>query len=285
MNCTDKKSGFCPSKEDLSGWYDNGGDETVATHVGTCRTCDETVVFYKKVDETVRFVATPPTCLKSQILDSCHGLESEVLQFPLWIRVLRIAAVAAVVATVAGAVHLVTSGGMGEGAPTVVDKGARDLGEAPRVMAEIGLPSLNQAMGSETVAPRTEGVVRLNDLVAVSTGGERHIGPLGGVRPVVSIGQLVRHVWTVDDLADARQVFVDMLPASVVPELSRQVGEDKYFFEALLTDEQLQTLVDGLKNRGWSLVTKDFPQPGEEAKVSLTGRVVRYAVDLVGKSD
>jgi hypothetical protein len=144
----------------------------------------------------------------------------------------------------------------------------RNAGEA----GEQGLPTL------ESGGARNLGLVSLG-------GGDAGDGAGGRRgRPVGVIGPTVKHVWVVDDMDTSKDAFLKALPKGVEAKLCGE-ATDKFCLEAVLQDRQLQNLVDGLEEKGWALFTKDYPQPGESEKVVLTGRNVKYVVDLVKKTD
>lgn len=279
----------CPSKENLSNWYDNGGDSTIASHVGECRNCGETVTFYRKVDETVRLCSCPPSYLESQILEVCKGVEGEILAFPLWMRALRIAAVAAVVCTVAGAVFVVTSTPSTTGSSRILAVAGRGAdGEAMAELVNPGTPKTGNSGSGGGLALKGPGDgVRGTDLVSVSAAGsrDREDGSRRAVRGDIAISPIVHHVWVVDDLEACKTSFIGALPEGVEPSLTPGGDDSKCSLQVVLSDTQLQGLVNVLKEDGWALFTKDFPQPGEEDKVALTGRKVRYEAELVRKVD
>lgn len=283
-----KTDADCPSKEELSNWYDNGGDSGIDAHVEECRSCVETVGFYRKVDETVRMSTMPPSYLAGNIVEACHGVQGEALAFPLWMRALRMAATVAVIGTVAGAIYLVTSPGV-PGRDNVIAATAGDTAEVESpIVAEFRTDPRFEGHGrngSPGALPDLA-AVGSGDLVAVSAAGGLGdaVSRPGRAKPLVRIADDVRHVWVVNDLQTSQEIFQAVLPDGVSLAAKTAEGDSKLAFEAAMSDVQLQQVVDALKNRGWALFTKNYPQPGEADRVDLTGRKVNYFVDLVNKA-
>lgn len=274
---TENKNHYCPSKEELSNWYDNGGDEQIKDHLEECVPCEETVGFYKKVDETVCYLSTAPDYLASDIAEACRNLEHETLVFPVWIRLVRIAAVVAVVGSVAAAVHFMTSPG-GDTDPRIVTGGEPSENTAPGVIIAVKEDPLNPEPG--TVSDLNPG--NITDIRPVSLNSGTGSGT---IQALTQIGDAVRHVWAVDDIKLSRMTLLEALPKDVSKHCFTNVSDEKLTFQAAMSDAQLQSFVNTLQAKGWALVTKDFPQPGEVNKLKLNGHPVNYQIDLVKKSD
>ncbi|MDT8390691.1 MAG: hypothetical protein RRC34_09320 [Lentisphaeria bacterium] len=274
---TEHKTHYCPSKEELSNWYDNGGDDTIKDHLEVCAPCDETVGFYKKVDETVCYVSAAPDYLATDIAEACRNLERETLAFPLWARLARIAAVAAVVVSVAAAVHVMTA--PGDGADTRLVIGGESSGNTETgVTLAVDEISLNAK--PDTVADLNP--VTVTDIRPVSINST---ADMSKTQALTRLGDAVRHVWAVDDINLSRVTLLEALPKDVKTHCFSNVSDEKLTFQAAMSDAQLQNFVNTLQAKGWALVTKDFPQPGEINKLKLTGHSVNYRIDLVKKLD
>lgn len=277
---TNDQNHYCPSKEELSNWYDNGGDNTIKDHLKECVPCEETVGFYKKVDETVCYLSTPPDYLASDIAEACRHLEHETLRFPIWVRLARIAAVVAVVGGVAVALRIITS-------PSEYSQGARVVigGETSKKSSAGMVTSAQDKPGA--VEPRTLGglnAVPATDIRPVSI-HSTNTGGTAATQTLTMLGDSVRHVWAVDNIKSARLTLLEALPNDVTKHCFSNLSDKTLTFQASMTDGELQTFVNTLQAKGWALVTKEYPQPGEVNKLSLNGHRVNYRIDLVKKMD
>lgn len=275
---TETKSHYCPSKEELSNWYDNGGDESIKNHLQECVPCEESVGFYRKVDETVCSSSVAPDYLAADIAEACRHLEHETLVFPFWVRLARVAAVIAVVGSVATALHIMTSPGEDAHGGRIVT-----VGESPGNVSPGVTVSANEPSGQQE--PETIGslhTVSTADIRPVSVNANRDSGSGDAL---IQLGDSVRHVWAVDNIKAASTSLLEALPNDVSKHCFSNLSRETLTFQAAMSDVELQSFVNTLQARGWALVSKDFPQPGEIKKLSLNGHRVNYQIDLVKKVD
>jgi hypothetical protein len=99
-------------------------------------------------------------------------------------------------------------------------------------------------------------------------------------RQALLVPPRVRHVWVVNDVNAAKRTVLDSLPkdASVTVATSE---DGTVAIQAVLPDRALQGLVDTLAEAGMSLLSPTAPQPNRAKNLIVTGRMVRYDMDLV----
>ena len=104
---------------------------------------------------------------------------------------------------------------------------------------------------------------------------------LANLTPAV-LPQSVRHVWVVDDLEAARKIFLETIPRDSV-QLCEKSSAKSLCFRVVLTDSQVQQLVDKLGDTGWALVSPSLPQPGEVDRLRTVDKEVMYIAEVVAK--
>jgi len=273
----------CPDVEDLSEVLDGRGSDAAVAHIGVCPRCQAAVDAYRRIDRLTAAAIAPPPYLAERIKAVCRQLPAERPMAMPW-RVLTAlgyaaAAGVAIVATVA-VIRIVS--GPSTGALTAA-------APAPEVAIPVSRPAPELPPGTPENIPiiTSSRVPLINDphlARANASGGSDMSGVDGGFageRAAVLVPARVRHVWVVKDrLPDEEKRLIQSLPEGSSYVQTRSLpGMNSY--QVMMPDHRLQTLVDKLGESGWSLLSPAMPQPGEGRSMILTGRAIRYDVDLV----
>ena len=278
----------CPTFADLSAWMDGDGRADVGDHVSTCRACDKTVKFYRKVDQAIVSAMAPSPDLAARITAACEQERGSVLLrfWPtgLW----RIAAAAALViaATLSAYIYFVRPNPV---LLQVTATGERSLAGAPvehtapvyvAGSVQVGaVPQVDDYVwdneGEEWV-PR--GSVRASDLTMATAGVADTAGSERGVR---EMAEAVRHVWVVGDAQKTDRVIRSSLPAELAAQLGALPASRPVTLRMVIKDRDLQGFVDKLSTAGFSLVSPELPQPGEARRILAVGKSVMYEAELV----
>lgn len=291
MNAADQNQKSCPSLEELSAWHDGAGEPGLRAHVEACAACQQLLVTFRRVDAAMRVAAQPSPDLAERIKARCRALpQREPLFLVLWNQpLLRWAAACAVVAVVLLLVHQkMTTATVA--APMAGAETAPTPAAAPALVANSTPPPVPavppaQDEGAGTTAARSAGTavagsnpIRASKIVRAAADP----APAGNadMRQALLVPARVRHVWVVKDLESAKKQVMASLPADA--SLTVTTAEDgTVSIQALVTDRVLQSLVDKLAGAGMSLVSPTAPQPDRGKDLVVTGRMVRYDVDLV----
>jgi hypothetical protein len=98
------------------------------------------------------------------------------------------------------------------------------------------------------------------------------------------VGDRVRHVWLVDDTAAPLRELQVLMPRHR-PDFEELINQnqDEYVLQLLVSDQDLQALVDHFARLQYKLMSPEAPQPGQGSQMRLSGKQVRYEVDFVRK--
>jgi len=276
----------CPPNEDLSAFHDEAlRDVQIEEHVVECDDCRGALKTFAVIDEAVQAMGMAPGDLVTKISGHCASLSPKpllfrVLAFSFW----RNAAAAAAVILAAVAIHYTVSSSTPASSQVVTTPPTTPGGPAlfPSVGAVKPLPKPPQLMARIPERPRegrTLSPVQLTRTNASSGGPQGAVPFVGGARKLL-VPPRVRHVWVVDDVAGASAFLRGSLPEAVSC-TTTAAEEGKASLQVLLTDEQLQSLVDRLAEAGWPLLSPGVPQPRRGTDLILSRNVVRYDVDLL----
>ena len=288
MNQQNRQSA-CPDKVALSVWVDSAGDAAVASHLDQCAACRQTVGSYQGFNQALRKSARPQADLAGRIWQACQTAPAAaplpVMAFPLWMQAVRIAAAVLIVGAVTGVVFVL--GGPDRGKVTLASLSKPDAAAPTAIIVAVPRERMYIpfATPGAAYAATSPGGLDATTLARVSTTDSD--SPLTalpsslGVAPVV-LANSVRHVWVVSDVAAAEREFLGTLPENATP-LCTNRKDRAASFKVILSDRQLQQLVNRMEDAGWALVSPSLPQPGEEGKLLVTGKEVLYVVDLVAR--
>jgi hypothetical protein len=96
-----------------------------------------------------------------------------------------------------------------------------------------------------------------------------------------TIAPKVSHVWVGRDLRKGQLEIMRALPKRARMLEAKELEDGILQFLFVLSDRDLQTYVDSLATRGFSLVSPDLPQPGQSASTVATENDVLYILRLV----
>jgi len=293
----------CPSVEQLSQFLDlTVADlsqpqwDLVASHLKECAACRNKVAAYQRLDQALKVAVVPPAGLADRIIAACQDANAhETIQpFPWWRSGWGKAGIAAAVLAFAGltVVNVSTSGSGGSFVASAPQDSATPVmfpAAAGPLLAEaataVAAPPLAEDGASATGAlyerGKLSGSVNSQDLRTVSRLAQKaQAAPAAAVKYLLP--DTVRHVWTVDDLARSRKRLADASTAMQAP-VAWSNDDERGRLKAvlLLTDGELQQLVDRLGDGHWALVSPYLPQPNAPDLVHVTGKRLQYEIILV----
>lgn len=255
----------CPPFETLSAYVDGEAVEAEIQHIKSCEHCLRVVSSLRTLDAVVSRSCQPPEGLADRIIAACNGgdtVQSAPRVVPFWGRsLLRYAAALAVTGALALAIRQAV--------------GTMDGTSQPgNYVAE------SNGMQEEAVANPGGAPIAPNQIRTVAT--QNSAAGNGGVavakRPIAAE---VNHVWGVRNLAAVEKQLEAQLPKEVNWGMTRD-SNGTQIFQASLSDEQLQQLVNGIHRQGYDLFSSELPQPNQEDRVNFAnGRRVIYHARFV----
>ncbi len=99
-----------------------------------------------------------------------------------------------------------------------------------------------------------------------------------------NVGNFVRHVWLVDDTASPLKAL--KMYAESDDELLDQLiarDSDRYLLQMMLSDKDLQSLVNRFDALKFNLLSPSEPQPSDYQTLKFTGKNVKYEIDIIRK--
>ena len=274
----------CPSPEDLQDYCDLQpplrASHPLASHIASCGECQKRLRAYALLDKTLGQMMTPPEGLSGRILAAVHTpeLPQQSARPSAWWQWLAWGGIAA------AACLAITMGVLSH--RNIPTDNKMQVAATPRKPASSPAETVAQsapAVSANSIVLDRQNTKRGNDLeiqtsptqavTRVATQGDS----TGGRRvPMVDVQQTlparVHHVWVVPDLEHEVAEFgkrlgvkVEAAPGPVTVRIS---------------DQDLQNLVDGLRERHWALLSPNLPQPGQAKALRLTGRTVDYTLDI-----
>ncbi len=283
MNELPSMSKACPTRLELSDWID--GVSTAGTdlenHIAVCPACQDVINSYRRIDSATKCLSLPDDDLAARIKMTCSNLQQEPVLLT-WNRPLfHYAAALVLIASVITALAIRFNGNVPQSESMVAFEKNEWSG-------------INQTEGTVKVAAKTVidkekspvpgSLIDHSELTMANVAGELASGreETGNYsyRPTMIVPALVRHVWVVNDVKDSVEFLSKNLPREstcTTVTLKRQNA----VLQIQLADDKLQALVDKFAARGWSLLSPSVPQPGSGNELLLTGKTVRYDVNLV----
>lgn len=258
----------CPSFDDISAFMDGEADSSVREHIGSCKQCQHVLASLQILDSAVGKACQVPAGLNQRILNACNetdGQDTQSAIVPFWGRsVVRYAAAVALTLALGVAVHRTVRN---SGNPGGTDAMVADAGGA------------NPQAGEAMTAERRAVVIDNEEVAPVGVTGSQM---LPASQPAVSqrvLASTVSHVWGAKDLSNVKDEFASLLPKDV--NWGARSNNQAVVLQVKLTDAQLQKLVESMHAKGWALFSPQLPQPGEKARVKLTGNSVVYQAQFV----
>ncbi len=302
MNADPHHPGLCPACRDLNAIHDGQSDASaILAHIERCPDCAAVLAVYRQLDQAVTTALRPPANLAERIRSTCrqqarHPQTSGRFQGrPLleWLPSLLRAAAAVAVIGAAGWLAW-TTGHPAASAPTapapLVAFGQPYPAPEPETMiTDAVTPAEPPMMDGGSAFPETmaatfpeSSAVAPQELQMVNIAGGMPAAAWGD-NGIAKLPRRIRHVWVVHDPADAGRRLEAALPPAARLERPRTANSaSRNLFRIRLPDRDTQTLVDNLSRAGFSLVSPNLPQPGENRRVATTGRPVIYEAELVG---
>ncbi|MDD4540096.1 MAG: hypothetical protein PHT80_13860 [Lentisphaeria bacterium] len=293
----------CPSVEQLSQFLDlTVADlsqpqwDVVASHLQECVACRNKVAAYQRLDQALQVAVLPPAGLADRIIAACQDANAResIRPFPWWRSGWGKAGIAAAVLAFAGltAVNVSTSGSgdsfvasapQASATPAMLPAAAEPLLAQVATAVDEPPPAEDGAIATGALYERGKlsGSINSQDLRTVSRMAQKNqVAPATAVKSLLP--DTVRHVWTVDDLARSRQRLADASTAMQAPVAwSNDDEQGRLKAVLLLTDGELQQLVDRLGDGHWALVSPYLPQPNAPDLVQVTGKRLQYEIILV----
>ena len=272
----------CPSRETLADFADRPQDfPEVARHLGQCAECAAIVEGYHRLDDTLADLFPAPDGLADRICDACHAAAekdaADALFQPATPRFHFGALLRQAAALVAAAV-------LGALAVTAWQRrhATAEAAPLPPALAAETAPTQDGFSLQDSLAMRANAAAT-GDLTPVSAAGAAASKAVAA-RPRVRIPGEVTHVWVLPPgkkaLADRLLKLADSKPEVV---LASEVASDGVATIRLRAEDlAVQRLVDRLyKEGGCTLLSPDFPQPGESAAVAFRKAPVDYTMKLI----
>lgn len=290
----------CPSDVELNNYYDmiaHGEPATqellsLRSHVEKCPECRRRLETYSRIDGLIATSLRAPEGLAERILEGCRKTEQagKDAQMPIYVIpgwrhfIGKAAAVVAVVGLLGATWYWGHSSNVGTGTDGQVVAVATDSEGASGVSSAV-VGDVDQHLGVAVAqdVERSNRYMGRNHIVPVSTKGGNVFRGNRRVQVPHELSDVVRHVWTVDNLAECR-AYLQGLDGVKVKFADNMQGKMIASIEGL-DDYRLQSLVDTLQKRNWALVSPMLPQPNQPERVKFTKQPVTYTIWAVEKSN
>lgn len=278
MRTSEARREACPHPEQVSLFVDGEADADVRQHMDQCDDCRKVADAYSALDETTRLAARCDDDLVERIKDGCRYGKGGAEPMPMptiWQgRMVRYAAAIVVTGVLAGLVAVMLRGPAGGSEPIRAEDGAASPAGGTELVA---------GGGDSPGTPRNELPVTPSDTI-LDDSSVRLVGGMHGrdefIMPV-PLPAHVRHVWAVDAPVNAATALQDMLPDECQVQVMSSADDGETVVTVLLSDRDLQRLVDALSKSDYGLISPLLPQPRDAARVHFSGRPVRYEATLV----
>lgn len=287
MKTEEKTKGSCPGDLELGSWFEGEGPSSLTPHVESCARCQKRIRLYRRADLVAKAMMAPPAGLEDRVLAACRNAgdatgKTPILAFPGYRLMGRIAAVLLVVVAVWGVVATIGDRHVGRSAagrsdlepersaPSVQDL----LAYAPDGRAGLAAGAMG-ARDRELPSGQTINSGMLRPVSQDQSDGGDGGAQFGTIAPKVS------HVWVGRDLRKGQLEIMRALPKRARMLEAKELEDGILQFLFVLSDRDLQTYVDSLATRGFSLVSPDLPQPGQSASTVATENDVLYILRLV----
>jgi hypothetical protein len=309
----------CPSSEVLSSWYDRElRNPEIDEHLAVCKGCQKVIAAYQSIDNVL--TAGLSTDRRDVIIRSVikQSGRPSILHFPMY-KVSIAAGLAVVAVTLFIALNqMPLTPGTGLAAElddseieTEIDLAEAIVEPAPMIAATRGpdhstvepppMPFAVARSTSPAPAPREP---RFHSTeAATATGGiadlrlvnfdpdsrnTRDITPRRRSIPASDqkvVEDFVRHIWLVDETVaplEALKTYTESDGQLLVDLIARD--SDRYLLQMVLTDKDLQSLVNRFHDLRFKLLSPDAPQPGIIQTLNFSGKPVKYEMDIVRKN-
>ncbi len=297
----------CPASDILEDYRDGVAAEEWMRHIDGCPRCQRRIAALDLLDLRIRSVCEPPKGMSERIKAAIHeGREPSQYVVPFWRRgwFRGTASAAVLMVLLSLSIYIVSykenavnadsrsrvvlpiDGGGGIGIDPSSALPSENKTETAMNMAE------DAAKAAPPAAKAADGGQMLNSRSAKAQAAFDSTLRLAGIRggstdvpreqkmARQSLDAMVRHIWLVDNAADALE-FIGMIAAA--NEKSVEISRNDGGFTAAieLQDAQLQQLVDLLNSKGWKLMSPYMPQPGRADSIYLKGAPVNYRINII----
>jgi len=277
----------CPTQEELSVFYDQPSDNTIAEHVAACEKCHQTLATFYQLERLTSELASPPAGLAERInaavLRAPTSKPAPRVAFWQWHNLQQ--AASWILVAVLGSLWLLS----------YTQRDNQDSAVAVSEQLSLTASTQNattQLQKIETPLPddgfslidqlKLKGNVDVGDLRKVSTGMQ--VNQSYSDTRQYAIGSRIRHIWLTENLANSRSILEEAAKMSSC-KIDWKSDEKADTHIAILTasDKNIQKLVNILYARNLQLLSPTYPQPQAEHKASFTGNAMQYQVVLVQK--
>ena len=90
----------------------------------------------------------------------------------------------------------------------------------------------------------------------------------------------VKHIWTCSSLKDARSLVFDVIPENTQAKFDA-LSEEGLEINLMLTESSIQTLINKLAAKGFSLTSPEGPQPGDKKAANLSTKLMAYQIIFI----
>jgi len=282
----------CPDSEVLEEYRDGTASGEWASHIDNCENCQRRMASLDLLDLRMRKVCQPPNGMAARIKAAVHeGRAPSIRPVPFWrIPSYRIAASsAALVLLLSLSLYIIRDGGhqgiasgVPDNPPVVFErpktKEAQDTEAESRQTAIVN--NVSSMQKATAMPPAVQNITQNSNLRLAGTLSDG--GTVKHKREVLRqpLGENVRHIWSVKDRRNARDLIIGIAKANDrIIEIDQREGGFHATIE--LKDTELQQLVDMLDDNGWRLLSPYIPQPREADAIEFRGNTVRYDVDAI----
>lgn len=255
--------------EELSAWIDNE-DSYLSEDQQKSAESKKVAEDFKKIDSAISktsAAATPSPELIAQISAKCSG-SKETIHFSRHFYRIAVIAAACLVVTFLYKDQ---------------DKKNDELNQVVETQAEKKsipeLKSLDKENESKLEA------LRGNPSPATPSGEFNLIGTntKEDVTNAISLEEEIKHVWVSEKPQETALQLLKMA-GNLNPVDSKVDAKGNVSFTISISDNDLVNIVDKLNESGNALVSKEFPQPNQINKVSISGKTINYKVSILKKN-
>ncbi|MFA6814910.1 MAG: hypothetical protein WCS73_01265 [Lentisphaeria bacterium] len=262
---TTSKSFSCPDSETLSEFVDNPSSTEIAEHIKMCSVCRQKVEAYIQIQQLIAGISQPPEDLVDKILIKTtrnnHGVAPQRFRHFPWIRF-----AAAIVATA-----MITAYFTKKQTASPNEMMNQTMASSSPTQAYSSNKSEQTAIGT-----RNTPSINTGPMQNVSTESASSIEQ-NTIRKYLPASQ-VTHIWSMEKIPGA-QKYLDSLVKG--EKLTWKHSNGILTTSLILSDQDLQQLIDNLYHSGWSLLSPFYPQPEASDVTIFTGKKICYNLKLI----
>jgi len=248
----------CPDIEELSAWTDNESQQDYSEHCKKCDECREIAQDFRKLDQTLESIIAVPQATKdfaAKISDSCN--KPPIRKFNFVRQFSRVAAV--LVAAVVISKFYKAGDNINTASSTTPSTVTTD---------DFNTNNIDQAITHNNDTGSIPADIRL-----VSTDSKKSTSTTSALE------ENIMHSWISENPALISDLIIEAAPnANILSKVFDAKGNCT--LEVQLSDKMLLKVVNHLSKAGHSLLSPNFPQPGNNDSVSIKGKQVTYKVTI-----